>query len=95
MSTNDQLMKRLTDKPNLLANIETIVKNNLESGEIPSDARLVGIGIVDSEGIKLVGTVELLDKTKHPDKSLKIKAIFEHDWDGNDSIAGKIVFTSR
>jgi hypothetical protein len=87
------LMKRLTDKPNLLANIETIVKNNLESGEIPSDAKLVGIGIVDSEGIKLVGTVELLKNTTN--RSLKIKAIFEHDWDGNDSIAGKVVFTSR
>lgn len=89
------MLKRLTDKPNILAKIDDIVKKNIESGEIPKDAKMVMVGTFDFEGVKLAAVVELLDKEKHPDKSLKFKAIFEHEWDGNDSAAGKIIFSSR
>lgn len=89
------MMKRLTDRPNVLANIEKIVKENIASGEIPADAKLVGVATLDNEGVKIVGMVELLDKEKHPNASLKIKAIFEHDWDGDNTIAGKVVFAKR
>lgn len=89
------IAKLFRDKPGLLDNVDSIVRKEMEAGDVPKDARLVGVGIVDSEGVKAVITVEMLDRTKHPNSSLKVKGIFEHDWDGDDSVAAKIVFSSR
>lgn len=88
-----QKWKLFRDKPGLLNDIDTVVKKSMDDGEIPKDAKIVGIGVVDSDGVKLVVAAELLkDTTK---RSLKIKGIFEHDWDGNDSAATKLVFSSK
>lgn len=87
------IAKLFKDKPGLLDNVDSIVRKEMEEGSVPKDAKLVGVGIIDGEGVKAVVTVEMLkDTTRH---SFKVKGIFEHDWDGDDSVAAKVVFSSR
>ncbi len=89
----DSWTRRLTDRPNILAKVDEIVKKELSEGNIPEGSRLVGIGLIDNDGIKIIATAELLKDTTN--KSLKLRAIFEHDWDGNDTIAGKVIFAVK
>jgi hypothetical protein len=88
-----QKWKLFRDKPGLLDNIDKVVKKEVDSGSIPKDAKIVGLGTVDSNGIQVVVVAELLENTEK--RSLKIKGIFEHDWDGDDSAAVKLVFASK
>lgn len=83
------------NKPGLLDNIDKTVKESIVNGDIPKDAKVAGVGVIDSNGIKVVVVAELLDQTKHANTSIKIKGIFEHDWDGNNSAAAKLVFSHK
>lgn len=80
-----------TLRPNILANIDKFVKAEIDAGEIPKDAKIAMVGIIDGDGLKIAAVVEL---SPDPEKyKLKFKAIFEHDWDGNDGIAAKVIFS--
>lgn len=87
--------KLFQNKPRLLNDIDAVVKKSVEEGEIPKDAKVAGVGVIDSNGIQVVVVAELLDKEKYPNTSLKIKGIFEHEWDGNSGVAAKLVFSSK
>lgn len=78
-------------QPNILANIDKFVKDEIQKGEIPSNARMAVIGTVDQNGVQIVAAVEL---SKNPDDfSLKIKAIFEQEWDGDRVAGAKVIFS--
>ena len=77
--------------PNILANIDKFVREEIEKGEILTDARIAIVGTVDQGGAKIVAAVKLTKKETNYD--LKIKAIFEHDWDGDNSMGAKLIFS--
>jgi len=85
--------RRLMDNPQtILDNIDKIVKDSWESNEIPQDATWGIVNTVDNQGNKLQAAF----KVHKGDKlNVKVKAIWEHDWDGDDTVAGKVVFSGK
>lgn len=86
------LNKRLTDKPSILANLDKITKDAWDAGEIPEGHTWAIINTFDNEGNKLQAAVRIVKKEN---LEVKAKAIWEHDWDGNDTIAGKVVVSGK
>lgn len=93
------LTKRLTDRPNILANMEKLVRDEYANGNIPADTKLALVNTIDTQGIKIVGVVALkpieLKSWRETVLDVKIKAIFEHDWDGNNTGAIQTVIAIR
>lgn len=82
------------NKPNqnILANINKFVKEELDKDNIPQDTKLVVVGTVDNNGARIVANVLV----KRSDKfETKIAAIFDHDWDGDDTAGVKVIFTGK
>ena len=80
-------------KVNILVNIDKIVRDEMEKSNIPSDTSFVVVGTVDQDGIKIMAAVKLTSFNNKIDT--KIKAIWEHDWNGNDSVGAKIIFAGK
>ena len=79
-------------EPNILANLNQHVREELEKENIPSDAKYVLIGTVDNNGSKIIATVNI----KKTDKfNTKVAAIWEHDWDGDDTVGAKLIFVGK
>ena len=70
--------------------LNELVKKSLETNELDPNARLAFIADFDEQGIKTVMQVRLTKEES------RVKAyfagIYQHDWNGDDSIAGKVVF---
>lgn len=79
-------------EPNILANLNKYVKDELDSEAIPADAKIVLVGTVDNNGTKILAAVNI----SHTDKiNTKIAAVWEHDWDGDDTVGAKIIFVGK
>lgn len=77
---------------NILANLNKYVKEELEKEAIPADTKYVIIGTVNNEGIKVMAAVNI----KKTDKfNTKVAAVWEHDWDGDNTAGAKIIFTGK
>ena len=85
-------LRRLTDKPNILSNIDKIVRDSWDNNEIPQDATWGIVNTTDNEGNKLQAAFKIHKGDK---LEVKVKAIWEHDWDGNDTVAGKVVLSGK
>ena len=79
-------VESLPERINILDKIDKIVRDEIEKSNIPLSATLAIVGTIDSHGTKIMAAVKL-------GKNLKVVSIWEHNWDGNDSIAGKLIFT--
>ena len=82
-----------TPKSNVLANIDKIVKQELDKGVIPSDAKWAIVTAVSNDGTKLLAAANF--KINEDKIKVQIQAIWEHDWDGDDTMAGKVVFSGK
>jgi hypothetical protein len=77
---------------NILENLNKFVKEELDKETIPSDAKYVLVGTVDNNGAKIIAAVNI----KKSDKiNTKVEAVWEHDWTGDDTVAGKIIFVGK
>lgn len=88
--SNINLDKINKPRVNILEGINKFVKNEIENENIPKDAKIIFIGTIDLEGAKIAAVVELSQKPT--DYSLKLKAIFNHEWDGDTSVGAKVIF---
>lgn len=80
-------------KKNIFDNLDKIVKLEIEKGVIPSDAKWAVITAVDNTGVKLLAAVNF--NISEGKINTKVKAIWEHDWDGNNTYAGQVVFSGK
>lgn len=79
-------------EPNILANINKYVKDELANESIPPDAKYALVGTVDNNGAKIIAAVQI----KKTDKfDTKIAAVWNHDWDGNDTVGAKLIFVGK
>jgi hypothetical protein len=77
---------------NILANLNKYVKEELASESIPLDSKYVLIGTVDNNGAKVIAAVNIRNTDKI---NTKIAAIWEHDWDGDDTVGMKVIFVGK
>ncbi len=71
--------------------LEDVVKKSIENGDVKKDAKLIFIAGADSDGVKAIASVSLIPEN---DKfQMKLNAIFEHDWDGDNRVGAKVVFS--
>lgn len=80
--------------PNLdiIANLNKYVKESLEKEEIPADAKYVLVGTVDNNGTRVMAAVNIHKTDKF---NTKVAAIWDHNWTGDDTVAGKIIFVGK
>lgn len=78
--------------PSILNNITKYVENELNKDSIPKDAKWVIVGTADNNGTKLLGAVNIHKGVK---TDLKVAAVWEHDWDGDDTGAIKLIFVGK
>lgn len=77
---------------NILANLNQYVKEELEKDNIPADAKYAIIGTVNNDGAKIMATVTI-HKTER--SQTRVAAVWEHDWEGDDTVATKIIFVGK
>jgi len=71
--------------------LNSVVKKTIESGDVPPDHRLYFVAATDEQGIK--GIVGLQYDTNHT--SFKINFIAEHQWDGDNKVGAKVIFSVK
>lgn len=77
---------------NILDNLNKYVKTELDKNAIPSDAKYVLVGTIDNNGARILAAVNIF----HTDKvATKVAAVWEHDWDGDDTAAVKLIFVGK
>lgn len=72
--------------------LEEVVKKSVENGDVLSDDRLVIIAGVNEQGVKAVVAVKIVDKEL---MRVRIDGIFQYDWDGDNTVGAKVVFSMR
>jgi hypothetical protein len=77
---------------NILENLNKYVKEELDKESIPSDAKYAIIGTLNNNGTKIIATVNIFKTDKI---TTRVAALWEHDWDGDDTIQTKIIFTGK
>ena len=77
---------------NILSNINKYVKDELDKELIPSDAKYVLVGTVDNNGAKILAAVQIHKTDK---METKVAAVWEHDWDGDNTAGMKLIFTGK
>ena len=77
---------------NILSNLNQYVREELDKENIPADAKYVLVGTVNNDGAKIMAAVNI---TKTDKFNTKVAAIWEHDWDGNDTVAAKLIFVGK
>jgi hypothetical protein len=85
--------KPASPRPNILANIDKIVKDEIAKGAVPTNDKWVLIATYDNDGTKILAAANF--KIKDDKIKVQTQAIWSHDWDGNDSIAGKVIFSGK
>lgn len=79
--------------PNILSNLSQYVQEELSKENIPPDAKYALIGSVDTNGAKIMATVQI-HKFDNKFKTT-VAAVWHHDWDGNDAAGMKLIFTGK
>lgn len=88
------LATQLLNKPNqnILANVSQYVKDEMAKENIPADAKLALVGAVDNNGARIIAAVQIANNEK---LNVKVASVFEHEWDGNDTAAMKVIFIGK
>ena len=79
-------------EPNILANINKYVKDELDKESIPSDAKYALVGTVDNNGAKIIAAVTIHKSDRF---NTKVSAVWNHDWDGDDTVGTKLIFVGK
>lgn len=88
----DILKKINTPNQNILANLSQFVKDELVRENIPPDAKYVVVGGIDNNGARVLAAINIF----HTDKvNTKVAAIWDHDWDGDDTVGAKLIFVGK
>lgn len=77
---------------NILYNLNKFVKEELEKESIPLDAKYVLVGTIDNKGTKIMAAINIYKTDKF---NTSIKAIWDHDWNGNDTAVAKVIFVGK
>lgn len=77
---------------NILNNLSKYVKDELDKDNIPIDAKYVIVGTVNNDGMKILAAVNIKNTEK---LAVKVASVWEHDWDGDDTVAAKIIFIGK
>ena len=77
---------------NILANLSKYVKEELDKDSIPNDAKYVIVASVDNNGTKILAAVNIHKGQKI---DTKVVSVWEHDWDGDDTAAAKLIFVGK
>lgn len=77
---------------NILNNLSKYVKEELDKDNIPIDAKYVIVGTVDNNGSKILAAVNIKNTEK---LTVKVASVWEHDWDGDDTVAAKLIFIGK
>lgn len=83
----------MINRTNILASVDKAVKDEINKGNIPLDSKWAIVTAVDNEGAKLLAAVNF--KAHEGKIETKIQAIWEHDWDGDDTFVGQVVFSGK
>lgn len=77
--------------------ITGVVKKSLENGDIPPDHKLAFIAAVDENGVRAVISAQILNKEVLGVNTLnvKIQAIAEHEWDGDNKAGAQFIFSMK
>lgn len=86
------LLDKLNNRKGLLNDVTRFVKDEMEKENIPSDAKYAIIAGADEQGLKFMASVKIVDKEK---MNLRVAALWDHDWEGDDSAAMKIILTGK
>lgn len=71
---------------------DSVIKKSIDNGDIPEDHRLVFIAATDESGAKAIVAVSLIT---HDIFKIKINGIFEHQWDGDNRVGAKVIFSIK
>ena len=82
----------MNDSPNILANINRYVKDELAKDNIPTDAKYVIVGTVDNTGAQIMAAVNIHKTDK---VNTQVAAVWNHDWNGNDTVGAKLIFVGK
>ena len=85
-------MPSTTERQNILGNINKYVKEELERDNIPTDAKYVIVGTINNDGTKILGAVNIHRSDK---VNTQVAAVWDHDWDGDDTVGAKIIFVGK
>lgn len=85
-------MENDLQKPDILSNLNKFVKNELDKESIPSDAKYVVVGTIDNNGARILAAVNIHKSDKF---NTKVAAVWEHDWEGDDTMGAKIIFVGK
>lgn len=72
--------------------MDKIVADELAANNIPSDAKLAVIDTFDNNGNKITVAVKIHEDTK---RVFKVAGFWEHEWDGDDTVGGKLIFVRK
>lgn len=78
--------------PSILRNLDKYIKDEMEASNIPLDARLAVIDTFDLQGNKLTVAIKIKEDEK---RTIRIVGMWNHDWDGDDTVAAKLVFVRK
>jgi TolB-like protein len=76
----------------ILLNLNKYVQQELAEERIPPDAKYVLVGAVNNDGTRIMAAVKLYEGRRF---QTKVQAVWDHDWDGNDTAALKVVFIGK
>lgn len=85
-------------KPLVFTNefISKVVKQSIESGDMPADHKLAFIGIVDERGARAVVSVQIVKKIIDVNElTVKIQGVVEHEWTGDNKAGAQLLFSVK
>ena len=77
---------------NMLSNLTKFVKEELEKDNIPNDAKYVIVGSVNNDGTQILASVNIHRSDRI---NTRVMAVWDHDWDGNDTASAKVIFVGK
>jgi hypothetical protein len=82
----------LNEKPKVFTDefISYVVEKSIKDNEIPADHGLIFVGAVDEGGLKAIIGVR---RDFHG--ILSINFIAEHDWDGDNRVGAKVIWSHK
>lgn len=74
-----------------------VIKKSIANGDLPADHKLAIIGAVDEKGVQAIVSIQVVDKPTAENRRLNIKvqAIVEHEWSGNNKAGAQLLFSVR
>lgn len=85
-------LEKFNNRKGLLNDVTRFVKDEMEKENIPSDAKYAIVAGIDEVGSRFMASVKIVDKEK---VDIKVAALWDHDWEGDDSGAMKIVISGK